>query len=105
MDLFTYDSYLVYGEAFVICGWIMCLFGTIQLWRRSEADLEEIGRMRRFELLLNVGGLVLFPVGALRGWLWFFDIRRRLADLDRAAEVGRGRTSLPRKYGVVAHER
>lgn len=101
MDLFSYASFLQYGEAFVTFGWIMCLIGTIQLWRRSDFDLEAIGRIRRVELTFNVFGLVLFPVGALRGWLWFFDIRRRLADLDRAAEVARGRRSPPRKYGAV----
>ena len=101
MDLFTHASYLQYGQAFVIFGWIMCLCGTIQLWRRSDADIDAIGRLRKIELALNVGGLILFPIGALRGWLWFFDIRRRLADLDRAAEVARGRSNLPRKYGTV----
>lgn len=101
MDLFTYASYLQYGQAFVIFGWIMCLCGTIQLWRRSDADIDAIGRLRRIELALNVGGLILFPIGALRGWLWFFDTRRRLGDLDRAAEVARGRRNLPRKYGTV----
>ena len=101
MDWFTETSFLRSGQAFVIFGWIMCLSGTIQLWCRSEADVEAIGRIRKIELVMNVFGLILFPIGALRGWLWFFDIRRRLADLDRAAQVARGRRDLPRKYGTV----
>ncbi len=101
MGLFTHASYLQYGEAFVIFGWIMCLCGTFQLWRRSDADVSAIGRIRKIELALNVLGLVLFPLGALRGWLWFFDVRRRLVDLDRAADIRRGRRDLPRRYGSV----
>lgn len=101
MGLFTHASYLQYGEAFVIFGWIMCLCGTFQLWRRSDADVSAIGRIRKIELALNVFGLILFPLGALRGWLWFFDVRRRLVDLDRAADIRRGRRDLPRRYGTV----
>ena len=76
-------------------------FSLRPLWRRVETDIDAIGRLRKIELALNVGGLILFPIGALRGWLWFFDIRRRLADLDRAADVARGRRNLPRKYGTI----
>ena len=101
MDWFTETNFLRYGQAFVIFGWIMCLSGTIQLWRRSEADIGAIGRIRKIELALNVFGLILFPLGALRGWLWFFDVRRRLVDLDRAAGIRRGRRDLPRRYGTV----
>lgn len=101
MDLFTHVSYLRYGEAFVIFGWIMCLCGTVQLTRRSDADFDAIGRIRKIELALNVLGLILFPIGALRGWLWFFDVRRRLADLDRAARMAQGTRTVPKRYGAV----
>lgn len=80
MSIFEPSSFVYYAQIVMGVGWILNVCSTVQLLCRSEADLRRVGRVRRVELILNVIGIVLYFVGAFRGFMWFFDIRRRLAE-------------------------
>lgn len=80
--MFVFDPYLFgpYAQLVLVVGWVFNLCSTIQLLRRTDGDVGRIGRTRRLELILNVVGIVVYFLGAFRGFMWFFDIRRRLAE-------------------------
>jgi hypothetical protein len=80
--MFIFDPYSFghYAGLVLAVGWVFNLCSTFQLLRRSDGDLRRIGRTRRLELILNVFGIVVYFLGAFRGFMWFFDIRRRLAE-------------------------
>jgi hypothetical protein len=80
MFIFDPDSFGHYAGLVVAVGWVFNLGSTFQLLRRTDSDLRRIGRTRRLELMLNVVGIVVYFLGALRGFMWFFDIRRRLSE-------------------------
>jgi hypothetical protein len=102
-SMFIFDPYSLdyFAQLVLVVGWVFSFCSTIQLLCKTDSAVGRIGRTRRLELILNVVGIVVYFVGALRGFMWFFDIRRRLADtaaLDAREESLRRREERFARY-------
>ena len=63
-------------------GWGLNIAGLVQTVKTSEGDFRRIGKTRGGQLALYIVGIVVYPMGAVVGWIWLFSAKKRLEALS-----------------------
>ena len=63
-------------------GWGLNIAGLVRAIKTSEESFRRIGKTRGGQIALHIVGIVVYFMGAIVGWIWFFATKKQLEALD-----------------------